>query len=398
MEEALDKIHTEHLGIHSLNRYAMHNSSARNAMFGSHLGQRLVIEGADESIIQTGIEQDFAKYTFSIKMPVDARVIKVIQKYPKGIDIDSLSFNPETLVIYENDQTKEIDYVLIPYYASHHQLFGYKHVIKDSVKLLKTGAFIPKDTIFADTPSVTENNGFCYGVNLNTAFTTIPSVSEDGIMIADDVLDKLKFRVYETRIVEVGSNYFPLNMYGESNRYQPFPEIGSEIRKDGILMMLRSFTPETAPVDMSSFDLMEPDNMFDTATYVRGHGGKIVDIEVISNNNLNKNLPDGMKKQLNKYRDALLKYKQEIVDTYKAISKEHKSKFGDANVRISPKLNRLMVECLAILNYTTPKIKNNLQLLYRKAPLNEYRIKFVVEYVIKPTIGFKITCTNGGSY
>lgn len=389
-------LHTEHFGIHALNPFVMHNSSPRNAMFSSHLGQRLVIEGADESIIQTGVESDFSKYTFSVKMPENGRIIKLIHKYPEGVDKDSLHFNPETIVIYENDETKEIDYVSIPYYASFHQFFGFKYEKKETINQLRHNAYIAKDTIFADSPSVGENGGFKYGINLNTAFMSLPSVSEDGIMIARDVLEKLRFKIYETRVVEFGSKNFPLNLYGNLKEYKPFPEIGEYIRNDGILMMLRKYDQDTMPVDISIYDVTEPDSVFDKGFYVRGQGGKVVDVEVISNNNPIKQMPDTMKLQLNKYEKALLKFRQEIVDTEEQLRRERKKKFGDGTLRLSPRLHRLIVESLVIINYTRKQTGKSLNLLYRKGPVDEYRIKFVVEYTITPDIGFKLTNRHGG--
>lgn len=49
---------------------------------------------------------------------------------------------------------------------------------------------------------------------------TTPNVSEDGILISSDLLDKLKFKPFDPRIVQCGSKRFPLNMYGTFEEYK----------------------------------------------------------------------------------------------------------------------------------------------------------------------------------
>lgn len=390
-------LHSEHLGIHAVSPFIVNSSSPRNVMFSGHMSQRLVIEGCDEEIIQTGVSRELGKYTFSVTMPVNGNIIKVIEKYPKNASINSLAFNPETIIIYENDDTKEIDYIRIPYYNSLSQFFGYKYNInEDAVNLIRHGNFIPKGTIFADSPAVKENGGYAYGVNLNTAFMSLSSVSNDGMAIADDVLDKLKFNVYETRIIQFGTNCFPLNIHGTKYKYQPFPEIGDKIRDDGILAILRDYEQDTVPANFNLYSTMEPDMMFDVPTYVRGGGGRIVDIEVIGNNNPNKNLPEAMREQVVKYQNAYLRFCREIIATDKKIRENRKKAYGVTDVKLSHKFHNLVTECLAITNYNEDKYDQRLLFQYKKSSTDEYRVKFVIEYTITPALGYKLTDTSGG--
>jgi hypothetical protein len=391
-----NELATELLSIHALNPFGQYNSSSRSTMFASHICQRLVTEESDEKIIQTGLEQEFGKYTFKIKMPEDGKIIKIIHRYPHGVDQNSLNFNPETIVIYEVSKTNVIDYFTIPYHASYHQYFGFKYDKKPDIGNILPGNYIKKDTVFADTPSVAENNNYKFGINANVAFMSLPSVSEDGFMVSRDFLKRLKFRIYEKRTVEFGSNNFPLNMYGTKDNYKPFPDIGDYIRDDGILMMLRSYDNDLMPIEISKLDTMEPDFIFDKGVYVRGGKGRIVDIRVISNNSPNKQLPEKMCEHINKYERALLKFYNDIIQTEEQIRHDRKRKYSDGEVKLSPKFHRLLVESLAITNWNGDKLKQNLTLLHRKNPIDEYSIEFTVEYVIEPNIGFKLTDCHGG--
>jgi hypothetical protein len=122
----MNELKHEFLGLSALNPLAKYNSPSRSYMHSSHVSQKLVISGATEKRIQSGLEYRLSPYTFNIKQPADGRIIRVLDRYPKGLDADSLNFNPETIVIYENEETKEVDNYSKPYYCSHHQTFGFK--------------------------------------------------------------------------------------------------------------------------------------------------------------------------------------------------------------------------------------------------------------------------------
>jgi hypothetical protein len=131
--------------------------------------------------------------------------------------------------------------------------------------------------------------------------------------------------------------------------------------------------------------------------YARGGDGRIADIKVIKNNNPIHQLPEAMCTQAIRYSKALLKFHKEIVSIENKLRYERKKKFGEAKLKLSPRFHRLVVESLAIVNHEEEKHKQNLNLLFRKAPIDEYRIVFTIEYEMTPTIGFKISDIHGGS-
>ena len=377
------------MSVCALNPWPGHDSSSRIQMFASHLGQKLVIKGATERRCQTGLEAEFAKYTFSVKMPCDGRVIKVIHRYNKTVGKDSISMNPQTVVIYENEETNEIGMINIPLYCSYHQYFGFEYKAKPELNKLVPGQFIAKDTIFMDSPAVTDDGGYMFGTEINMAFMSHPSVSEDGIMICEDALDKFKFKIYENRVIEWGSKRFPLNLYGTAEDFKPFPEIGEYIRDDGVLMILRNFDKGLAPVEQSIYDLMEPDFIFDKAMYVSGPGGKIVDIRVHHEDNVQSPTPMGMEMQIEKYDKARKSFYTEIISEYKRLKKAR----GDSLV-LTPEFSRLIVEGLTA---TDTGENQRINKLYRHTPIDDYRVEFVIEYEVTPTIGFKLTDCHGSN-
>jgi len=366
-------------------------------MYSSHLSQSLVVNGCTEKRIQTGMEMRLGEYTFAIKAPCDMRVIKIIERYPKKMGYGGIPENPESLVIYENTHTLEVGCLFIPRFLSHHQHFGFEYVMHSAFYKLAPNAVFSKDTIFADSPTKSENGGYKFGIELNIALMSHPVVSEDGIMISEDVLDRLKFKVYERRVVSFGTESFPLNLYGTTSQYKPFPEIGDKIRDDGILVILRNYDNDICPVDMGIYDVTEPDYVFDKPVYVRGPGGKIIDVKVYHGQNDNSPTPSGIMDNIDKYATALKEYYKNILDTYHQIRSYRKKKFNDVNhrLKLEPDFHRLVVEAMAMLADQNVRSQQKLNLVYKKEPLDDYRVEFVIEYEITPTIGFKMSGSHG---
>lgn len=361
-------------------------SNGRVCMFSNHISQRLVISGGDERRIQTGVEQDFAKYTLNVSMPADGRIIKVISKHKRTIGPDSIDFNPETLVIYQDAKTRVVGMFTLPTYCSYHQYLGFEYVAKPACSKLVPGQFIEGGTVFLDSPAVTDTGGYAYGINLNMAFMSMPGTSEDGIIICEDVLPRLKFKTYETRYVQWNNKYFPLNMYGTLEKFQAFPEIGEYIRKDQLLAVLRKFDVGLAAADQSIYDLMEPDLIFDKPVYAVGPKGKVVDIVVYHQDNGSDQTLLGMDTQIDRYDKAHKIFYKEIFDEYRRLYREH-----GAGLEITHEFHRMLVECQAMMDETSAKISKTI----KHDPLDDYCIKFVIEFEITPDIGFKLTDCHG---
>ena len=307
--------------------------------------------------------------------------------------------------LYQDDATKEFGCFSLTRFCTHHQYFGYEYKATEAYSRLVPGAFFEKGTVFLDSPNKSAHGGYKNGIELNIALMSHPATSEDGILISADVLPRLAFDIEETRVVEFGNNAFPLNLYGDFIRYQPFPEIGQAIREDGVLIMLRTYDDSLCPVEHSIYDVKEPDYMFDKATYVRGATGIVTDIKIYHDEAELSPTPFGVMTHVNKYARALRRYYKEILETERQLQRDHERKFGDHRIRLKKNFHRLIVEAYAILSEPIPKdptkpstdqIKQKLNKMYRKEQLDDYRIIFTIRYTITPTIGFKQTDSHGG--
>lgn len=400
------QIRRELLGVLGLNPFDSYDSASRKQMFASHISQALVIEGSTERFIQTGMEREYGKYTFNVKMPVDAEIIRVIERYPRTLDSNSIGHNPETLVIYEDVTTKEVGCLSLVDYFSHHQYFGFAYKRKSAVTKLRKGEFVKKDEILMDSPSITDDGGYKYGRECNVAFMSHPAVAEDGFIVSRDLLKKFRFKTYETRVVEWGSKSYPLNLYGDVNNYKVHPDIGELVRPDGVLMALRRHSETFSPVEMSVRRTREIDPIFDTCYYAAGPGeikdgkilsGRVIDIRVMHDpESTVPTTPVGMEVQSKRYNDARVRYFQEIYNVYQGLKRQR----GKA-LLLTHDFNRLVVEAIAVLGAIKP-ITNNKEApervskLHRGIPLDDWRVEFVIEYTVEPTIGFKLTDTHGG--
>lgn len=400
------------LSINSMNMFSGHDSASRGTMFSSsHITQALVADGATPRRIQSGVENEFGKYTFKHKMPCDAAVIKLIPKFRETMGIDSIpnEFNPTTLLVYENIETKEIGILELFTYSTaidiRHQHFGFRYKFNPILDQLTPGKIVPKDTVLGDSPNVEgfdEVKSYNYGVETNVAFMGVPAIIEDGVVVSQSYLKRISSKGFEKRTINWGKKYFPLNLYGDKDHYKPFPDIGQKIRDDGLLFALRPYDELLAPVEMDPASLQEPDYIFDKLVYGEANG-TVIDINI--NHDTTQKYPPtpvGMDDQTNKYYQGQIRYYREILELYNDLHKDRRH-----NLQITPEFSRLCVEATNYVgladNPATRHMRRNeevlkrrVQQLYRRHDIDDWRVEVSFEYPVVPNVGFKQSNTHGG--
>lgn len=389
MRIQINQLQPQSIGIAALNPTLMHDSSSRLQMMCSHIGQSLVVMGSTVRRMQTGVEREYGKYTHNIKMPCNAIVIKTIQKFPPTYDTSGQNENPLTIVVYENTDhpLREVGILEIPTYHSLHQYFGFKYVFKPIMSRLVPGATIQKGTVIADSPSVTENGDYRYGLEAQMALMSIPAVIEDGAVVSESFRKRLTTKAFGSRVGSWGKNRFPLNLYGDERNYKPFPDIGQYIRPDGLLFALRPYDEMLAVVNMTPDALREPD-LFDRKTYAAPLA-KVIDVVVHKGTHNKTTLPIGMETQTNHYYRRSLMFYDTVIDTYNKLRQKRRE-----SLYISPEFERLMEESLAMTDENT---KEKITKTYNRNPIDEWQVEVFYEYELVPTIGYKITDLHGGS-
>lgn len=379
------------LGACGMNSFHIYDSSARIQMQSQHLGQMLVLSGAETRGLQTGMERQFGQHTFRVEMPCDATILAIIPRYRENNQVyNGIEYNPQTVVLYEDHETKEVGMLNLVDYCTNHQYFGFRYKPTAARGMLHPGAHIPKGTVFLDSTSITEEGDYAFGVNANVAFMSHPAVAEDGIGICEDFLVKNGFRTYETRILEWGRKAFALNLYGDDNNYKPFPDIGERIRPDGLLAALRSYQPEElAVVEQSVKACQQVDYTFDDRLYANGSNGRVVDIEVDHDIAFANRAKVHMDTQVQKYDNARRVFYSEVLRWYN----ELRYKRGGV-LEISRPLHQLVTKAQSVMS-EGGKVQVTKQ--HRKAPLDTYRVKIVIEYENLPNMGNKFTDLHGGN-
>lgn len=382
------QLHGALLGANALNPFHRNDSAQRGAMIANHLGQSLVIKGSTERMIQTGYEREYGRYTFGVSMPEDGQILEIIPRYSQTAGEDNIEENPQTVIIYENEDHR-IGMFSLTKHCSNHQYFGFRYEEGPAWHKLRREAFIKKGEVFLKSPNITDEGGYKYGIQANVAFATLPATSEDGLLVSEEFLPKLGFRTYEQRVVDWGTKRFALNLYGDENNYQPFPNIGQRIRPDNILMALRPYGPdELAAVEQSVISTMEVDPDFDTTIYANGAGGTVVDVRINHDLNSWNHADRHMDKQAQKYDKSRRIFYQRIVDAFHKYNKKR-----NYQLKITPEFHFLVREAQSVVSEGNGQ---RVTKLYRQIQLDDYRVEFVIEYDMVPGIGNKLTDLHGG--
>lgn len=385
------EVSMEYLGIASLNSYVTCDTASRLEMMCSHIGSCLTIAKPDIPIISTLMENEYGKYTFAKKVNTNVTVIKVIDQYLRTATEDNINENPLKLIIVENDETREIDFVNVEEFHSLHQQFGFRY--KKNEKAIHAAKYekrLKAGTILADSPNVDEYGNYRFTAQANVTFLSVPAVIEDGIMISESFAARCTTRCFQTHVVSWGGDEYPINLYGkdDTDEYKICPDIGEYVRDDGLLVALRKHDPIRAVTDQTRWALKELDPIFDSPTYVEA-GAKVININVLTDDKAKKTTPAGMDTQVMKYVRAKRRFYQDIIDVYEELVKRRGKK-----LQITPKFHRLVYE--AYLDVGDFGKKDRVTKMYRGVPLDDFRVEITIEYELIPTVGFKLSTIHGG--
>lgn len=385
--ERPNQLYRELLSVSGLDPYVGYATSPRKQMFASHVGTHVTVSGASPRRQQTGMERQFGKFTFNKKTPVDLEVIRVIKRYPEGVGIGRINQNPQTIIIYENVETKELGVIDLRDFCSNHPYFGFVYRKKEALSRLGPRSFIKGGTVLLESPAVDDQDNYSYGVNSNMIHMSHEATSEDGIVFRKGWLDKFKYNTFEKIPAEIGPARFPINAFGTNEVYKICPDIGERVGDDGIVMITRAYNEDTAVFDQSPHALRRfyPDS--DRAV-VAPPGGIIKDI-VVYHDPLSRQarVPDGMDAQLRKYSQASQAFYKEIADLWRRYYAERKE-----YLRVTPELDQLVVTALA---FTDKSDSNRITFSHRRAKLDDWRIEFIIQYENTPNIGNKFTGCHG---
>jgi len=371
-------------GVSSIDPFVNGSSSSRTQMLTNNMGQRLVLINATERFQQTGAEADHANYTFQIKAPCDMTVLRMVNRYASGIGNEAIRKNPETLVIFENDETGQIDVLSLVQYRSMHTTFGFRYVKGPGYSQLREGASIKRGTIFLQSEGISQNGTLMMGREANVCAMTLPGVGEDGIIATEEELAKMGYRTMIRRATGFGPAWIPLNTYGNNQEYRICPDLGERVRDDGLLIGLRPYSEDTSPYDHSIHGLQEFQHNHDRGLWVR-HGGVVTDIHVYHDpHSRQPRCLAGTDVQLHKYSNAIIKYNDTLYDIYAGLHRRHQGRLD-----VSPALTNIFRHAMYITN--RGKGGPRIQAEQQKAKLDDWYVEFTIETEHTPDVGSKLS-------
>ena len=380
----------EFLGTAGLNSFVPNVSSPRAVMDNNHLAQKLPLIHPDEKMIKSGIEYELAKYINDVRVDQNCIVKAVIPRYANMAISDAPCVT--LLVEYMDDDTTYLDYIQVENHKSTHTYFGYLLSLTEDFSNISYNGVLNEGTILAKTASYGEDHDYRFGRQANIALMSHPSVAEDGYAISESFARTSGFHAISKRVINITKDTIPLNVNGTPDLFKFLPNIGEEVREDGLLCALRDRNGFFSVSDMSDRGLSEVDYTFDNPVYVPVRS-KVIDIKVIRGNYLKPEFPSGMTGQLDDLAAQYHAYNTMLVNRFDAILEEKRQIYGSLNgVRISPKLTRLIADSTIEVNaVNNPKQK----LCCRKVPIDQYRIEVTVSSIKIPNYGYKLTDLHG---
>lgn len=241
-------------------------STTRGGMATKHTSQRVVLANPEFSRLYTGAENAFGdRSSWNIKANGDYQLMKVFRKFKN---------NPCSPVayIFKVLSTGKYKCEIVNPAENLTENFGFR--MNNNMGKFVEGDIIPSGTPIAQSSSYVDDN-YCGGVNARMAYTILPELTEDSIIISDYLAERLEYDSVYKIMVKVNKDAFFLNRYGNDEYYKPFPDIG-EMTTDGILCSIREDSYLSSITETRVF------HSNDINAYINGDG-QLVDINIHSN-------------------------------------------------------------------------------------------------------------------
>lgn len=377
-------------GPNAFNPFVAYASASRAVMGTGQASQHVPLRNPEIPLQCSGIEYEFARTAVQTKMPENGRVVTVIHRYDQSMMAPG-NICPESYVIVQYEDTS-YDAIRLTQFESFDNTFGFEmHPNEEVMSSIRQEGFIPKGAVFAKPASI-QQGFYCMGVNANVAFISDPDVAEDGFKISKSFARRCSFNFMTKTTVSFGSKTFPLLIH----KGRPFPMVGEYLPEDGLLMACRAYDENLNPVMSSVHDVQEVDHLFDIKEYARpGYRAKIYNIEVYKNNH-HRTCPEYVLEHVEKYYQANLRFWQQFEDLDKHLRYQGRRSQGENyNPLYRDQLADLMAQAVAFIRQDTVHA-GKVQFLYKKEPLDQYRITFTLLYEVVPTRGYKFTDLSGG--
>ena len=309
--------------------FAASNSGSRKLMFGTQLEHRLPLLNPEVPYIQTGYEMEFGKYSSSyITAKSDLDIVGIIPKFewcPKHqYFIIAIDKKDNTVKVIERKEYKHIT-----------ENYGYLYD-NEILDRLSVGSTIHAGDVVQRSMSFDEYDNRMDGCNMLTMYSACEETMEDAIIISESASKKLASPLVKKVTIIINDNDIPLNLYGNSDNYKSFPNIGEET-VNSILCGLRREKKEECLYSQSYSRLRELSISDERYTV----SGRVVDIDVYCNAPARLSEYE-YNSQLKMYYDNNVRMSRQIVDIVK--------QYIDSGYKLDYDLQRLYSICNGTIN------------------------------------------------
>lgn len=380
-------VRPEVLGAHAIiSHFPDHTSSQRLLMWNNSAAQVEVIAGAEPAFVQTGYETKYGKYEFDESArDQDVQVVAGIPKFATATDNSRIKSNPSYTTVFIGCDDNKVGYFNINEYTELHSGFGYKNKRVTNTYPME-GDYIPRGQKFVTAPN---HDGPIYslGLNANVCYMPMWDTTDDAFIISKSLAKRFTHTVIAKREIIIDKDDQPLNLYSDpddNSDYRCFPDIGTVVRDDGILIGLRKKDGNAFSTDLTSEELKIPRLMHDNIIKAPP-GARVVDVQVYISHKQIRTIDDPCYMQFLEYNKLHNMYYSSIIDAYE----EYCVKQGHA---CTPEFNTLVTRCKCFCYSRGGK---SMILVNKKDVIENIHLTITYAYDKPISLGYKLTGTDG---
>lgn len=297
--------------------FPQHISSSRSIMFTSHLKQLVVLNNPEFPRLFTNYENTFGRLSSSFyKTDEDVEVFRIVPKF---------SWKPKHLYTVFFYSPKEDKYYCIQKRIAEEltEKFGYGFN-NSKLDSLEEGDQVCKGTTLWKSTSYDEDDNYCYGLNALTGYLIDNRTIEDAVICSESFAKRMEAKEVETVKITINDNDLLLNLYGDTESYKGFPDIGEKIKRK-LICSKRRIDNNQILYDMKKSNLSESNSLNDKEYYSKE---VVMDVNIYCNQPIEDIPKVPANEQLLKYLTEQERYWTEIRNICETIANSG-SKYDD---------------------------------------------------------------------
>lgn len=380
-------------------------SGGRLGMAPSHISQYVPFEGAGPRQLMAGVERDYANAVWWVAIDAayvtnpddendmyhteDVMIDDIFTKY--SADGDKIRHNDfaTTYVVSHGMDTGQVYVTEVPYYMSHHTLWGFKLIRTKLFNSLRKGMVVRGDKVLAHGPSRLPDGNFAFGQEVNCSYLGTFNTNEDGCGAGMSVKDIYRTEMYNVTEIFVESNQLLTNKHGNADYYKPLPSVGDKLNAKGLIAVKRDIRKAYGLNNMTKSALQRTIRPFDMEIHALPFA-EVIEVEVISGP---RAMTDDMPSGFVSYMDSLVNKRRTHLKHFMDLDRqyaEHARQNGMKDYLRHPSAHIPMVAAERELG-ACPANKAKPSIIINESVCSGYYVRIVTRKINVPQLGHKFT-------